>query len=210
MEDDIDLQLRQLALEAQQHPAQSVDRQKALTRLRNAIWLSGTIGHPQRRSWPDDFYEDIHNEALLKTLDYICRNIDKYNPEKPVMAWVNQILNYRVQDVVDRYMNENRRRKLPSLNDIDALENYPSPESSLSEEAKMLRELIEEDPDGNFRNVSVRGRPDITWQNIALAKLDDETSDSIAQKFGVPRTTIDSFFNRNLRNFGDDIRNQLQ
>lgn len=208
MEDEIDLQLKQLAVEAQQHPALSLERQKALTKLRNAIWLSGKLAYPQKRSWSPNIYEDLYNEALLKTIEYICLKIDKYDPERPLMAPVNHILKLRFKDAVKRYMNEkNRTPQTRNLNDLD---NYQSPESELSEEAIMLRELIEEDPDNLFRSVSLRDSPDITWQIIALAKLDDETSKSISKRLGVPPTTIDSLFNRNLRNFSDYIRKKLQ
>ena len=205
---NIDLQLSQLAVEAQQHPAHSRQRNRALTKLIEVVGRCHRLARPYKAGLQGLIYEDLYNEALLKTLDYICRNIDKYDPEEPVMAWVNQILKYRFNDVVDRHMKENNRtRELPSLNDLD---NYQSPESPLSEEAIMLRELIEEDPDNLFRSVSLRDSPEITWQVIALAKLDDETSKSISKRLGVAPTTIDSLFKRNLRDFSDYIRNRLQ
>ncbi|MEG4804659.1 hypothetical protein QUB63_28170 [Microcoleus sp. ARI1-B5] len=208
MEDEIDLQLRQLALEAQQHPAQSRQRNRALTKLIEVVGRCHRLVRPYRAGLQGLIYQDLYNEALVKTIEYICQNIDNYYPEKPVMAWVNKILKWRFSEVVDRHMKErNRTGELPSLNDLD---NYQSPESPLSEEATMLRELIEEDPDGHFRSVSVRGRPDITWQDIAKAKLDDETSKSISKRLGEPSSTIDSFYHRKLRRFSDYIRNKLQ
>lgn len=221
MEDEIDLQLRELALEAQQHPAQSRQRNRALTKLIEAIGRCHRLVRPYRESWPPLIYEDLYNEAYGKTLEYICQNIDNYYPEKPVMAWVNQILKFRFSDVVDRHMNEKKRRELPSLDDLeDNLEKWLSEKFQQSEEARTvrelhkewreLRELIEEDPDHLFRSVSLRGRPDLTWQVIALAKLEGETLDSISQRFGVPISSINSFFNRNLRRFRDYFRNRLQ
>ena len=205
---NIDLQLSQLAVEAQQHPAQSRQRNRALTKLIEVVGRCHRLARPYPDSCPHLIYEDLYNEAYGKTIEYICLKIDNYDPQKPVLGWVNYILKFRFNDGFKRYMNEqSRTRELPSLND---LEKQPSPESPLSEEATMLRELIEEDPDGHFRAVSLRKRPDITWQDIALAKLDNETSDSISQRLGVSRTTIDSLFNRNLRDFSDYIRNRLQ
>ncbi|MEK0187882.1 hypothetical protein WMG39_24020, partial [Microcoleus anatoxicus PTRS2] len=80
----------------------------------------------------------------------------------------------------------------------------------LVEDAEMLRKLIEEDPDNIFRNTTLRGRPDITWQVIALARLDDEKWENISQKFDKNISTLQSFFDRNLRKFSDYIRNNLQ
>ncbi|MEG4343117.1 hypothetical protein QUB70_07445 [Microcoleus sp. A003_D6] len=221
MEDEIDLQLQQLAVEAKQHPAQSRQRNRALTKLIEIVRCCHRLARPYKAGLQGLIYQDLYNEALVKTIEYICLKIDNYYPEKPVMAWVNHILKYRFSDVVDRHMNENRRRELPSLNDLDdKLENWLSEELQESEEARMMRELhqewcelrklIEEDPDSHFRRVSLRGRPDITWQVIALAKLDGETLDSISQRFGVALTTIADFYKRNLRRFGDYIRNRLQ
>ncbi|MEG4809308.1 hypothetical protein QUA82_20835 [Microcoleus sp. F8-D3] len=208
MEDEIDLQLKQLAVEAQQHPAHSRQRNRALTKLIEVVGRCHRLARPYRDGLQGLIYQDLYNEALVKTIEHICLKIDNYYPEQPVMAWVNQILKWRFSDVVDRHMKEkNRTRKLPDLNDLD---NYQSPESPLSEEATMLRELIEEDPDGHFRRVSLRGHQDITWQVIALAKLDGETLSSMSQRFGVSISGIDSFFQRNLRRFSDDFRNKLQ
>lgn len=205
MEDEIDLQLKQLALEAKQQLPSSNQRSEASTKLMDAIWRSGKLGHPQRGSWPAGVYEDLHSEAVLKTFEYIRKNIDTYDPERPLMGWVNYILNLRFCDTTRQYMNP-RQYKILSIDDLENIEQA----SQSNETSIMLRELIEEDPDGLFRSVSLRNRPDITWQDIAQAKLDDETLDSISKKIGVPISTINSLFNRNLRNFSDYIRNQLQ
>ena len=144
MEDEIDLQLGQLALEAQQHPAQSRQRNRALTPLIEVVGRCHRLVRPYRESWQPLIYEDLYNEAYGKTIEYICQNIDNYYPEKPVMAWVNQILKYRFSDVVDRYMNEKKRRHKPSLNDLeDNSKNWLSKELQQSEEARMMRELRE-------------------------------------------------------------------
>lgn len=207
MEDEIDLQLKRLAVKAQSYPFSSLQRQTALTALMDAIWRSGKLGHPQRGSWKPDAYEDIYSEALLKTFEYIRERIDIYDSERPLMGWVNWLINLRFSDATQRYMNQ-RRLEIPSLDDLD-IENIPQ-EMQSNEMHQMLRELIEEDPDGIFRSVSLRNHSNITWQDIALAKLDDETLDSIYQRLDVPIRTIDSLFQRKLRKFSDYIRNKLQ
>jgi DNA-directed RNA polymerase specialized sigma24 family protein len=225
MEDEIDLQLKQLAVEAQNHPVRSRQRNRALNSLIRGIGHCPRLARPYKDSWPSHIYEDIYNEALGRTFEYICQNIDTYDSQRPVMAWMNYFLNFRFQDVCDRYTNQIRPRmnqtriKILSIDDLEGF-NLEQEEwelyqdkasmSQLVEDAEMLRKLIEEDPDNVFRNKTVRGRPDITWQVIALARLDDETLDSISQRFGVSISTIQTFFDRNLRNFSDIIRNNLQ
>ncbi|MGB7711383.1 MAG: hypothetical protein WBL95_17930 [Microcoleus sp.] len=226
MEDEIDLQLKQLALEAQQHPARSQKRQIALTKLIDQIYRHNRLTRPHIG---DDsllhLYEDIYSEARLKIVEHICQNIDTYDSQKPVMAWVNHFFNFRFQDVRDRYTNQIRPRmnqtriKILSIDNLEGFkleqeewELYQDKASMLQlvEDAEMLRKLIEEDPDHIFRNTTVRGRPDITWQLIALARLDDEKWENISQRFDKNISTLQSFFDRNLRKFSDYIRNNLQ
>lgn len=196
--------LRQLALEAQQHPPGSQERQIALTKLIDQIYRHNTLTRPHIN---DDnishLYEDIYSEARLKIVEYICQKIDTYDSQRPVMAWVNHFFNFRFQDVCDRYRRETR---IPRFL-VDELEKFEQQEM---EDTEGLRKLIEEDPDDIFRNTTVRGRPDITWQVIALARLDDVKWETISQRFDKKISTLQSFFDRNLRNFSDDIRNNLQ
>lgn len=88
MEDEIDLQLKQLAVEAQQHPAHSRQRNRALTKLIEAIGRCHKLARPYKESWPPFIYEDLYNEAYEKTLQNTGLKIDNYDPEKPVIAWL--------------------------------------------------------------------------------------------------------------------------
>jgi len=214
----MDEMLRQLALEAQKHPARSQERQIALTTLIDQIYRHNILTRPHIDDSLRHLYEDIYSEARLKIVEHICQNIDIYDSQKPVMAWVNHFFNFRFRDVCDRYRRETRIKCL-SVDDIERFEQEESeiykqnyPQMQIMEDTERLRELIEEDPNYVFRNKTVRGRPDITWQVIALARLDDETWDTIAQRFHPTKTisTLQSFFDRNLRNFSDYIRNNLQ
>jgi DNA-directed RNA polymerase specialized sigma24 family protein len=214
----MDEMLRQLALEAQQHPPGSQERQIALTKLIDQIYRHNTLTRPQIDDSLRHLYEDIYSEARLKIVEHICQNIDIYDSQKPVMAWVNHFFNFRFRDVCDRYRRETRIKCL-SIDDLEKFEQKESeiyqqnyPQMQMMEDTERLRELIAEDPDHLFRNKTIRNRPDITWQIIALARLDDEIWDIIAQKFHPIKTisTLQSFFDRNLRNFSDYIRNKLQ
>ncbi|MEG3926060.1 hypothetical protein [Microcoleus sp. D3_18a_C4] len=208
MEDEIDLQLRYLADEAQSHPAGSKERQIVLTRLMDAIERSNKLVRPYRNSWPSDVYEELYSEARVRIFEYICQNIDTYDSRRPVMGWVNYFLNFRFLDVVDPYRREiNRKDKLLSYN---YLENMPSPAPDFFDDSEMLRRFIEEDPEGIFRNTSLKSRPDITLQDVVLARLDDLTWEAIGDKFGITPQTLSSFLQRNLSKYNDVIRNNLQ
>jgi DNA-directed RNA polymerase specialized sigma24 family protein len=208
MEDEIDLQLKRLAIEAQSYPVRSCQRNRALNSLIKGIEHCPRLARPYIDSHFRHLYEDIYNEALGRTFEYICQRIDTYDSQKPVMAWVNYFFNFKFRDVSKRYMNENQRIvKLPDWEDI---ENRQSQESEVETEAKQLRELIEEDPDNVFRSKSLRGRPDITLQDVVLARLDDERWEDIGDRLGISPQTSSSFFQRNMRNCTDYIRNKLQ
>ncbi|NJM69376.1 MAG: hypothetical protein HC862_03610 [Scytonema sp. RU_4_4] len=128
--DQLDQRLQQHAKEIQQCPPLSPERQLALNRLVNEILKSGRLGRPQRQLWSPSLYEDIYNEALQKTLLEICQKIDSYNPEHPVLAWVNFRLNFQFIDVVNDYRKQGITQipksdkteqiaHLPSLDDLD-------------------------------------------------------------------------------------------
>jgi hypothetical protein len=71
--DELDEQLRQLALVAPQHPPLTQGRQLALRKLVNGILKSGGLGRPQSGQF-SGAYQDIYDEALQELLLYICEN----------------------------------------------------------------------------------------------------------------------------------------
>ena len=93
--DELNQKLQQLVAKAQGHPPESVERQIAVSELFNEIVCCHCLARPQQRSWHPSVYEDLYNEALLRTLREICQKIDRYNPNHPVMAWVNFLLKKR-------------------------------------------------------------------------------------------------------------------
>jgi len=94
-------ELRQLAIKAQQHPVNTKMRQIALTRLVNAIQRSGQLCRPYSGQFPG-LYEDIYSSACNRTFLYICQNIDGYDPNRgEVIAWVNFIMKRRFIDAIN-------------------------------------------------------------------------------------------------------------
>jgi hypothetical protein len=90
--------LTQLALEAQRHKPQTQQGQYALRELLNAIRLSGKLSHKSQAS--ADAYED----AVTRTLLWVCQNIHNYNPSKgKFMAWVNYRLDMILREIQQEY-----------------------------------------------------------------------------------------------------------
>ncbi|HEY9299023.1 MAG TPA: hypothetical protein VIQ31_22240, partial [Phormidium sp.] len=115
-----DVQLKKLALEAQRHPPHSDLRQHALGELVEAIRLSGKLSRPHRTRFSPQFYDLLYEEAVNKTLIYVCRKIDKYDPErgqdKKFMTWVN----FRLDRVI---LETSREFKDPKIVDLPSLSN---------------------------------------------------------------------------------------
>ncbi|MEW6493445.1 MAG: hypothetical protein AB1589_13210, partial [Cyanobacteriota bacterium] len=202
-----DAQLKKLAIEAQQHSPHTELRQYALGELIEAIRLSGKLCRPHRASFSPQFYDLLYDEAVNKTLTYVCRNIDKYDPErgdKKFMNWVNFRLD-RVFIETCREFRDPNIKDLPSLTD---LEEIVQPEESLSLLEK-VRECLEEDAENIFKKVHIRNRPDASFPAIALARFSGKSWEEISAEFGIPLPTLSCFFQRCCEKFRSNFRQCL-
>ncbi|HAZ48333.1 MAG TPA: hypothetical protein DCZ55_28730 [Cyanobacteria bacterium UBA11371] len=196
--------LKQLAIQAQQHPVQSSQRRLALNKLVGEIVRSPNRRRRAPASWPAHLYHDLYNQALNKTLLEICQKIDQYNPEYPVMAWVNEILGYRCLDVGREY-NQNT---LPTYSLNELKQELPDLKP-LDDEDEMLAEFLRSDPENRLK-IFIKGHPEATLQVLALAILEEgKTWKQLSIDFGIPMQTIVSFVKRNLQNLTDYFRNNL-
>ena len=86
--------LTQLALQAQQHNPRTPEWQYALKELLNAIRRSGKLSHQYQSA------ADIYEDAVTRTLFWVCQNINAYNPSKgKFMAWVNYRLDMMLREI---------------------------------------------------------------------------------------------------------------
>jgi hypothetical protein len=138
-----DAQLKQLAMEAQRHPRQTAERQHALTQLVTAIKLSGRLARPHRTTFTPSFYELLYDEAVNRTLTYICCAIDNYDPERGDQKFMNWV-NFRLERVMIDCRHEFSDREtteLPNFNDLEHLAQPEAPDSPI----QLLREYIDQD-----------------------------------------------------------------
>lgn len=200
--------LKQLALEAQNHPAQSVERHHALSQLLDAIQLSGRLAHPHRKTFAPEFYELLYDEAVNRTWVYICRHIDTYDPDrgqnKKFMNWVNFRLDRMIIEC-RRDVDEQDVDELPSFSELENLAQPSEPDSLAAE----LHACIEQDQDQLFQQAHIRNRPDVSFQAIALARLEDESWEAIASRFNVKVPTLSSFFQRCCTKFAPKFQEYL-
>jgi hypothetical protein len=210
-------QLQQQVKEIQQYSVQSSERKLLLNRLVNDICRSGKLGHPQKTSWPFGLYADLYNEALQRTLLDICQKVDHYNPEHPVMAWVNFRLSCEFINVVNDYRKQGLTQlpkagesspvvSLPTLDDLTvstAFEEDPT--------IQLLQQFLQTDPDGLLQNRQLRERPEITFQSLAIAKfIEGKSWAELATNLEISAQTLSSFFNRQLKDLIPYLKNYLE
>lgn len=204
-----DSQLKKLALEAQRHPPQTELRQHALSELVEAIRLSGKLSHPHRTRFSPQFYDLLYEEAVNKTLAYVCRKIDKYDPErgqeKKLMTWVN----FRLDRVIIETRREFRAKNIVDLPSLDDLEKKLLRHESASL-LDQVRESIEDDAKNLFKQTHIRNRTDANFQAIALARFSGKSWEEISVKFAIPQSTISVFFQRCCDKFRSQFRSQFR
>jgi DNA-directed RNA polymerase specialized sigma24 family protein len=208
----VDQQLQQQVEAARAYPPLSPQRQKLLNQIVQTIYRSGRLGHPQRGQWPQSLYEDLYNEALQKTLIEVCQKLDQYNPDHPVMAWVNFRLNCQFIEVVKDYQKQGVTQmpktgssmpvRLPSLEDLPLLTTQVA--AQVAQDAKannvQLQQFLRQDPEGLLRKQRLRERPEVTFQALAIAKfIEGQSWPEIATSLNISAQTLCSFFNRQLR-----------
>jgi DNA-directed RNA polymerase specialized sigma24 family protein len=222
--------LQDLVAQAQAHPDRSAQRRiasnKLIVKIRQSSSLKKTFN-----SFNIPNYQDIYDEALNDVCMEICRRIDSYKPEHPVMAWVNKILKYRIQDVYNKYQkggitNKPDDQKLIwweidkpqtfSNNDSQSHEERVLPPSAIEDnkifrqqQTKTIRDFIMEDPDECLAKKHIDGIPNATFKAICLMHLDGHTWHEIASDLGSPYQTVITFYKRRRKDLLDYLQRVL-
>lgn len=200
--------LKGLALEAQSQPNPSGLRQHALLQLVEAIRVCDRLARPHRAKFTPAFYNLLYEEAVNRTLVYVCQKIDTYDPNRgqsqKFMNWVNFRLDRMVIEC-RRQFSDRDTQELPNLNDLERL-SQPEPKSSLATD---VRDYIAADPDDVFKTTHIRKRPDASFQAIALARFADKSWEEISAQFDIKIPTLSSFFQRCCDKFSDRFQELL-
>ena len=211
-------QLRELVEEIKQYSANDdsaivrVNRRIALNKFVNAVVNSGRLSKQTR--WlglPN--YEDYHNEALQLTLMEICSKIDEYNPEYPVMAWVNKIFHWRFIDVYNKEQKKGitrvpRGENISPVLSLDDINKEIHRSNQLSQEA-IIKEVINKDPEKYLISQHLRGHPNANLKVILLFLLSGKKWKEISQELDVPLTTASSFYQRRMHNIIDYLKKYI-
>lgn len=204
LKNQLDAQLKELALLAQGHPHATKGRRIALTQLVNAIWQSGKLCRPYSGQF-QLLYEDIYDEAVQNLFLYVCQddNINKYDLARgEVMTWVNMLLTKRFfLEAIPKTVGKENEIKLENSH----LENLPSLSSiSLVDQ---LRECIESDPEEIFSKAYIKGHPEANFQAIAIRRYSGIPWKDISTEWGIGITTLNKFYLQCVKKFAPKIRN---
>lgn len=216
---NLDEQLKQLAVEAQQHPPHTPQRQRSIAQLVSLIYRSKKLVRP----YPGQFsglYEEIYAEAQQRLFLHLCEKIDQYNPEMEVMQWANFLMKRRFfveasRDLMPAAPNampksgerpQLKRITLEVLEKQNPVEIRSSANSSLSEE---IIQCIQEDQDNVFQLTHIEQKPAANFQYIALRFLRGYSWKEISDELDVKVVTLSSFYLRCLTKFTPKFKEYL-
>lgn len=212
---DIDEQLKRLAIEAQNAPPRSSQRQRSLTRLVSLICQSRKLVRPYRGQF-QGFYQDIYAEAQQRLLLYLCENIDRYDPQREVLQWANFLMQKRffveasrdVMPTAPKGMDRSqvKRITLDVLDKQSPVDVQSSRSPSTSEE---VVQCIKEDSSGVFQSTHIVNKPDAHFQRIALNFLAGYSWKEISAELDVKVVTLSSFYQRCLLKFAPLFKDYL-
>lgn len=213
---NLDAQLKQLAIAAQQYPKQSKQRQLALTRLLTALTQSRKLIRPRRDQF-QGLYEEIYLDAVQRLFSYVAEKIDIYNPQRgEVLQWANFLLNQRffieasreLLPTVYKGMDPRQIMRL-TLEDLDRKnpsELNPHLTPSLSQE---VEQCLMEDPDGIFAGTYIVDRPDANFRFLALQRFAGYSWQELSTELRISIPTLSSFYQRCLTKFAAKFKDYL-
>ncbi|EAW36444.1 hypothetical protein [Lyngbya sp. PCC 8106] len=203
-------QLQALALEVQQHPIDTTARRIIVSKLIDTIYRSRQLTRPYQGQF-QGVYEDIYQEAVQNLFLYICKNIDKYDPQRgKFMTWVNMLLSRRFfREAIPKVIGTANEINLES-SILENLEDLATKEREDEDDYirtfQKIRRYIEIDPKGIFRQAYIKKYPEVNFREIAMKRWSGVSWKDISDDFNIPVATLSNFYQRNLEKFRQELR----
>lgn len=179
--------LTQLLLEAKQYPPRSVERNRALTQLMNAIMECDEFG--SKGQVPDDIYHG----ALKKVLMEISQQINNYDSTQQGdgFTWIDFLLNQHLIDQEDRDFE-------PESNQSSGKIDSPASQSEncLDLPPEVVQCLKSERE--TWQKIQMRDRPDINFYLLAERRAVGQSWQEIAKFWKIPIAKLATFYQRYL------------
>lgn len=203
-----DQTLKKFALYAQKQTDDITLRHYCLTELVKAIKISERLCKPHQGLFKTKFYPVIYDEAVGETMNYICTNIEKYDPNRnsgKFMSWVNFKLNKLVLDCRKKFDLSTSFDFLP-LPDFEMILYEPQ---AISSGAK-LYQVIQQDTNQHFRKTYLPSDRQINFQQVALQRLSGYKWQEIAQNLNSNTSVLISFYRRNCEKFKKVLAEEIE
>ncbi|MFM6438771.1 MAG: hypothetical protein ACKPGW_27970, partial [Microcystis panniformis] len=146
-----------------------------------------------------------------------------------LLHWFRETLGFRFQDICEEHLKirrfqENNKKKRVRDESLDQpvyqnndpssttpLDNLEQPETAhpRHREYEQLRRLIEKDPTGKFRQAHVEKREEVTFQVIALGRIDGRSWNDLSEQWNIKVSVLSSFYQRNIQKFKQIFRDHL-
>lgn len=190
---NLDDRLTQLAITAQKYQHQTLERQIALTKLMREIFKSGKLAVLRKNEYYH-LYDYVFDEAIQELLIYICRNIEKYDPQKgSMMQWIFFLFYHRYikQAFQKIHKEQNQQNIIRKLLALDKHINEKKP--SLSD---LVRACIEADPENICKSKHIQNHPEANFQFLAIRRFSSHHWKDIAADLNLSVPTVSGFYYR--------------
>ncbi|MDY7005192.1 MAG: SAV_2336 N-terminal domain-related protein [Cyanobacteriota bacterium] len=182
--------INNLVLEVQKYPPNSLERRRTLNKLINAVNNSGKLFNISLSD------QDILQETWL----YIINKIDSFQLEKlDFISWINNILIRKSRDHQYRkYKNVNRQDSIEDVS-LESINAAILNDNNLIDKYYLLREFIEEDPEGILTSISIKSDSKVNFRAILLKRIEGQSFQEIAEYFNLNSYQIVRFYNRCMK-----------
>ncbi len=201
MNDEIELdrRLKQMVLTAQQHPAQSRERQKTLDTLVKDILSSGELSPTGNNS----FSQDNYDEALQNVLMYFCQHIEIYDFTQGFLISGLKALMFKKFYREVKYKELEKSSKKITLSSELEEQILIQSKSYLSE---ILIKCIQIDPENIFRERYIENYPNANFQALVGLRIEKFSWQEISVIMGIKPSTLRKFYQRSIEKFKAKIK----
>jgi hypothetical protein len=217
-----------LAIVVKNSQANKPQRIQAQQRLIKAMDILNTY---KRQGLRDKFlnlsegdYQNAYSEATKESVRYVLTRINEYDENKSFMALINHWMPSKFNDAVMRIAGI--KKSQADKEEEDKIKIYPEDPTSVSFTNKIeenyerfisnknsayIRQIIEKDPKNILSKKIRKDRPNITFKTVLLAIVfDDIPYKTLSTEWGIPYTTIHSFYVRELEKIKFELAEYLQ
>lgn len=209
--------LRKLVEAAKSYPPKSAERRRILGKLLCEIQNSGLLCHPHCPPQYQGCYPEIYATAVQNIFLYICQHLEIYNPNVgEVLNWVNFLLARRFPEAIAEVVQsakhiDFKKVKTFSIEDLSkgGVEMIDTQDSSPPLLSEQIREVLEEDPQGEFEKRCMSSNPAANFKAIALKRLAGASWEEISAEYNSKVAALSNFYQRSLTYFAPIIKNYI-